>query len=472
MGTYDPSISDNLFRIQELRGVARWWLRAIIADILGFKKKKIIDLQEKIFGGTSSSSLIHFRSTIPHTDECLETIIRSARVGWYRSKYVAQIAWHPRLNILFMEELKEIRGVLKKILRHTASTKIHAKLWYHLQKKLNRDLSRMFKYYSLTLEVYTPTKSADNIIWKRIVLGLYALALGLALSGLGKGSRRGFGAFSFRIDFHPLKKDAIWGRLDGEIKDKMNSLEEAIVRLGSGDLGTLCNILERLYYAARELTVSITKNTIDKPTDTPPIYSLSPNNFSIHLIPIDKIMIPSKEYGNIYFKEWESIVTICNILFCRTTFHPLALRLLGKLGVRTLPSILQDVEGRTAKRLGSYILGLPRIGKPREEEQPYFYTIERHDKHITIRTDVEEKFTGFKPAEGDRRASPIILTLLNHKILALTSIFSEDFPKEIVWGTTKRRERIQVLKVKDAFKDIKGYLNTLTERLNGEIVKV
>jgi len=480
LGTYSPEFSDELFRITELRGQARWWLRAIVSDIVGFDKKIILEIQSKIFGGTGLSSLLQFRATRPYITKCLDEVVKGARVGWSGGRYVPQVAWHPRLNLIFMRKLKKIRKILKRFLiKYEASGySPHEKLWGLLKKFVGEPIDHMFKKYRISTEIFVASRTTRKDIWIRVLLGLYSIALSLFLSGLGKGSRRGLGAMSIAFDFLPLRKSYLWPLLDDYIKQKLGLLEKISQDVEKTDLRTISTSIRELYYTARELTMMITGGYRGSEVGKPEIYSLSPTSFTLYLIATDSLMKPIEEYGSVHFKAFEAIVTLCNILFNRTTFHPQARAILGRYGLKTLPHILQDIEDNAVGRLGSYILGLPRQGKIQKNKTQYLYIMNRMDDKYTVESlekngsEELEEITGFRPLDADRRASPVIVSMLNDKVISITILKSKDYPYQIAWGTTKKRKKLDTLPIEKAFQIIEEYIYNLTKKFNGETIKM
>ncbi len=480
LGTYSPRFSDKLFRITELRGKARWWLRAIVSDIVGFDKKIILEIQSKIFGGNGLSSLLQLRATRPYITRCLDEVVKGARVGWSGGRYVPQVAWHPRLSLIFMKKLKKVRKILKRLLikREASGSPPHEKLWELLKKFIGEPIDHMFKKYRISTKIFVASRTTRKNLWIRVLLGLYSIALSLFLSGLGKGSRRGLGAMSITFDFLPLRRSHLWPLLDDYIKQKLGLLEKISQDVEKTDLKTISTSIRELYYTARELTVMITGGYRGSAVGIPEIYSLSPSSFTSYLMATDSLMKPIGEYGSVYFEAFEATVTLSNILFNRTTFHPQARAILGRYGLKTLPHVLQDIEDNAVGRLGSYILGLPRQGKIQKNKTQYLYIMNRIDDEYTVKPlkkigDEElEGLTGFRPLDADRRASPVIVSMLNDKVISITIIKSKDYPHQIAWGTTKKRKKLDTLSIEKAFQIIEEYLYNLTKKLGGETIRV
>ena len=83
-----------------------------------------------------------------------------------------------------------------------------------------------------------------------------------------------------------------------------------------------------------------------------------------------------------------------------------------------------------------------------------------------------EGLTGFRPLDADRRASPVIVSMLNDKVISITIIKSKDYPYQIAWGTTKKRKKLNTLPIEKAFQIIEEYLYDLTKKLGGETIRV
>jgi len=113
LGGFDPMQCDRLFRVTELRALGRWWLRTISSDMVGYNPKNIKRLVGGIFGSEERSSLLHFHVKGPGINlSTTDLLISLMKIGVYKNNIVRQIAWHPRLSLIFMEELKSIRRKL------------------------------------------------------------------------------------------------------------------------------------------------------------------------------------------------------------------------------------------------------------------------------------------------------------------------------------------------------------------------
>ncbi|MHA1595641.1 MAG: hypothetical protein ACTSXX_13055 [Candidatus Baldrarchaeia archaeon] len=479
LGWYDASLHDKQFRIPGLRSLTEWWLRALAANFLGDNKDDILKTQSSVFGSTDESSLIIFKTKMEDlsldssraAEDLISTIYPGASITRNMLRIVQQVAWHPRLQLIFMRELGSLRRQLGRYSRGqiigsvgnlnvSALKRIKTQLENVAKTTLEDLLRGMFCYINATVHIYANTIDINGA-YTRLIAGLYSLTLGLAFEGLGKGSRRGFGAFTFNIDLEDLKRN-----ITPDKRNNVEELEQIAERLNTCKdpndcLSMLKELIKNAQKTVKELIKGINLRIKDFKYDErnlPTLPTLASGVIDIIAIqrPIQKVTFSNNPL-------LEDITYLSNILFQRTTFHPIVINDLVNKNLPTLPQHLQGISvigvPQKARNLGSYVEGLPRRGGG----SGYIMRIDIFDGCID-RLCQRRGFTGYDfIGDFTRRKSPLILSPLNENILLVTLIRSADFPRKLLWSSSNPNRTISVRPLTSAYQEI---VNITTSILN------
>ncbi|MEM4546501.1 MAG: type III-B CRISPR module RAMP protein Cmr1 [Nitrososphaerota archaeon] len=424
VGGPDPNTHDDIFRVTSLRGLAAWWLRAIVSGAAYDKgdknhDEKAIQAQKRVFGATSKSSLIIVKTkdyTTRKVDiQPLKNIGKKGRL----------VIEHIRLKLLLMGKENS--------------------------SKKNSMLSRMLKNFNATITVYSSAKKCEL----EEVLGLHAIILSLLLGGLGKGSRRAMGAVKISsVELSQRVKEFLQKEGCGGLLQISQKVDEKMLKTIIDD--------------ARKIAEKMLKEGVLGDIQTGELPSFP------------KIPSLSKKAAEIYVKKLEELRNMS----CEKRLATLNSEILEKLFLRDardlerLPNILQKTVKKDkvseATALGSYILGLPREAKkpPKDHRCRVIFntnTTIRSKKKASIVEEVpqerDEQYSGFvkfndkdKEYEHYRRPSPVIVSLLDEQTVVITFLKSSDWPEELQWFTTREKE-VEARGINDAYKQVSEYLS-------------
>ncbi|MBS7248056.1 MAG: type III-B CRISPR module RAMP protein Cmr1 [Candidatus Jordarchaeales archaeon] len=432
IGGYNPNIHDNIFRVTSLRGLAAWWLRAIVSGVAYDEgdinhDKKATEAQKIIFGATNKSSLLVIRTKLENVKNV--NTIGTSLTGSGENRLSIK---HIRLRLLLM-------GV---------------------QDKINT-LKDMLKNFDATICVYSSAKKTNL----KEVLGLYAIIISLLLGGLGKGSRRAMGAVKLSsVELSQkvkefLQKEGCRGLL--QISQKVDE-----------------NTLKMIVDDARKIAEKMLKEGVLEDIQTGELSSFP------------KIPSLSKKAAEIYVKKLEELRNMS----CEKRLVTLNAKILEELFLRSpnlkrLPNILQNtkpsqkivkqrvVKVSEATALGSYILGLPREARNPPEKHRYRVvfntttTSRKKASQANVPQEPRKQYSGFvkfndkdKEYEHYRRPSPVIVSLLDEQTVVITLLKSSDWPEELQWFTTKEKE-VEARGINDAYSLVSSYLSSNYQKI-------
>ncbi len=449
IGGYDPNKHDDILRGTSIRGLAAWWLRAIVSGKAYDRgdpqhKEKAKKAQEMILGSTESSSLLTIKVNIG--EEGIRSLNENDKQGLVRVEQ--RRGRKPEFRVTGTDNIRLSLLLMGK----------KAESERKLRGKLSLLLGELFKIFSATILVYSSSKK----VLLEEALGLHALVLALLLEGIGKGSRRGLGA---------LKITGI--KLSGDMEAFLSKNGyRGLLGLTSGVKGheSVEEVIEDALKIAEKLIEKMEQaeeksyKALEKPPEIP---SLSRNAVEIYV----KRLHPSSNYK----ERLANINTILEDLFLR------------RAGKNKLVACLQEVSGNDAKALGSYILGLPRAAKSPPRKHHYTVRFNPNPEKEKTRTrkcftdetdvpsDIREQYSGFvklkvevkKDKEGKekkeynyehyRRPSPLIVSLIDERTIVMSFFKSSDWPGELQWFTSHQKE-VTVRSITDAYNIVSNYL--------------
>ena len=444
LGSHDPNIVDELFRISSIKGVIDWWLRALVAGVAYDSNLNEVELAKKlqglIFGSTLSSGLLEIRTESYKANRCkdkLNKLIRGRNID------------HVRLQLLAMGYKKDKFNLLRNLLTC---------------------------FDEVTISVYAkilPTKTSGLVnpnLCNIVLVGLSGIIISFLLGGFGKGSRRGLGSF--------LIKDIIFDNtknpLANCIIDKLDFVA-GLKNLGESsnarDYGKIIDKIYNLVEGSLDQIELKGVNSQRERNSAPRIPSLS-KKFSVVYIhqlknisrdPVDVVINMDKE--------------ILRKLFLRMEYNGLVSKLQGLNSPRD-----------PAKSIGSYILGLPRSARiPSSKSKPIhhlfsvnFDPLRGHLGERPVRYRFSNNFyrnfkkhrSGYaKPIfnkkhevvgfEDYRRPSPVIVKPVNNKLISIAVFESVDWVKKderIYWWTKHNGRSLHIYDVTSAINQVKAYL--------------
>ena len=418
-GWYNPELVDPMgLRASEIKGIWRWWARAIIGGALYDNCMLVGESRDK--------------DGIVRKPSRREAELISCLVGKILGLgYVGQKEAESSRFIIRIETLK------KEVSRITRDSEIARK--YQRLNLLTRG-----KRPPVELEYIPPLHSKEaperarfRIIVDRVRSG-YAdaedlaakiLILALQLSGVGKGSRRGLGS----LDIISLSGITIPDKL----KDLLDSVYNDAIKVVNNHVKNCPTPPAKL---------------CDKRT-LPPLPVISKTSIQDININVDINGITGIYVIKSSGKNLEQMFCDIHNFFLRSERCK---KLYGN------PKCYDDLR---INRL-AWILGLPRRGKKKEKEER--------------RKEEREKDTGYKAIGVDRRASPIIISyhseanMFERNVVFATIMMSGDWPKKIIWLGNEDEEQsskgedkepdIDEVKIASAisiaFGEFKGYVNS------------
>lgn len=341
---FDGIRSSEGLRAQSLKGMWRWWARAYLAGAMWDKHKRIDmgtlrKIIDELFGSAAEGGHAS-KLRLVVTDVSHSTGVVSA--GRPREYFLDRLSRIARIKLLTLKG----EGV-------TFARELTANVAVYLRRgaKWEEDES---------------------------TFAVGALLTGVALSGIGKAARRGFGCFDVRIR--------------SDLTGRFSRLKGGWPRSIEGSKTELRNLIEQTLAAAKELISE--EKMWGEGGKYPPIPSLAPSR-SDELNPFELYVAgePSKKP-----------LDLLNIVNDFTT-RPLRLRRLSKRFTEADPIIRRRVD---------WVLGLPRT----------------------------QKGTGYIPEQDfvSRRASPFVFAV--HSSWLSASLFvSKDWPRRIRWVGGKPKHR-------------------------------
>jgi len=264
----------------------------------------------------------------------------------------------------------------------------------YIKNTFKKNISAKVYLYSLARKPY---EYQENV-------ALIASFLAFTLGGLGKGSRRGFGAFYIE-DINEFD-------VSDSTHSLVNQLRRNLIRRNDS-IQVVKDKLREIIRISREIIS--TKFDSGKPSKGIP---------KIHAITREK-------YFHIFIKNVNTL-EITNILDALCFLQNLFLRNPKRLpqSIRSLSSYLQDAYGlHAARRLASYFEGLPRSA---ERKGIYRYVDKKLHQRLKMNNIPDNIDTGYK-ITYDRRASPIIASFINDHIIVLSVFLSSDWPDRLEW---------------------------------------
>jgi len=393
IGGYDTTM-DTIFRTSSLKGVWRWWLRAYVAGVAWEKglneKRAAKEVVDRILGsggkeGEASKITIrttynNFKSDYLSNEEIIKIVDRNGI---------------PRAILLVMGEDRNRK---------------YEKFRRLFIKKLTIEKIDFYERLKLKPE--------------QIKLAFGSLVSALKLGGLGKCARRGFG--SFKVKFI-------------EYTDELTELANIVENLEANmDLkNSLKKLVEDTYQSA-EKTLELYKSKIE---------SKVAQQYGGDDLPEIPAICPSKpEVFGLYILKPPQNQTVIEML-----------RVIGRSTLRmeahSIVAKLIEVNGETKKPLSKplgFIMGLPRYQSLHVYQCPTCHTFFRKKKEkkqienilecpkcatrlrkVEINTGYYETFSNRRKI--DRRASPIIFSVLTENVATATLVMSKDWPDLLKW---------------------------------------
>ena len=373
IGWYEPQIYDDvaMLRIPSIRGAVRWWTRALVAGVAfdnGLDEKDYAErVTNAVFGGIqngSRSSLIALRVTVNSLQELTDQEVN------YLLRNISRLA----LLTMGMNQGESIEFV---------------------RNAFRKNIQAVVELYSLSKE---PKEFYEN-------LAIVSTMLAFTLGGLGKGSRRGLGAFA-------VENITMGDKIANSTQELVDQLSQNLIRdqtdinVALGRLRALINISRRIL--AQQFSRRGFHNRI------PEIHAIT-----------------KERYFNLFIKDVRQF-NIRNSLEALSFIQKIFLRNPRNMprNLDSLSNRLQDTSGlHAARAIGSYFEGLPRLATRKN----VYRLVDRRLRNCLSRNNIARDIdTGYIISE-ERRASPIIATFITNNIVAFSMFLSNDWPDKIEW---------------------------------------
>ncbi len=370
VGSYDPYRVDELWYLRptSIKGVWRWWARTIVAGVLHDR------------GLLNSGNGLRLVSQIV-----------SEKMGLGSTE-------KPSLFKLAVEVKKEPEHLKEDYLKNFQRYKLLSKREGAKPQFVRGGI------FSIKLEPLGDVEGKEAAIW--------SLLVALTLSGIGKGSRRGFGC----LNIISLKSD--------ELRAKWNLANPESLR----------TLLERAYESVSRLV----EEGRGRAEGLPQIPALSKavinGNYVSQVCVVSRVRL--EDLHNFFLRSHRTKV------------------LMGSFSA--MDTLRQKWEG--------WILGLPRSQKKKERES------RREEKEEEMQKEEE---TGYIITDKDivRRASPFILSYHEKTGGVLTVLTSRDWPKRLEWRSGNEKESISIgiddAKILEATSDALGKFKEYVRKKGG-----
>jgi CRISPR type III-B/RAMP module RAMP protein Cmr1 len=233
------------FRVQELKGIWRWWFRALAAgalwDAYGYVKKE--EVRKKVgtvLGSTEASSKFILQAY--------------AKREGYPKQPALNVILPPRLQIL----------------------------------KLTRETDKLYYYDADDLEYALKLLKQPRMELRKdeLRVGIGSLLMALIFQGVGALTRRGFGAWEIQVD-----KDSIGEEYRDKLKDYIQIIKEFNEVESEGDATRIVNRLIQLIHGDFSELMGASRE--GRKMDGIPPFSLVSNNPRIFRFVIKGTMAPS-----------------------------------------------------------------------------------------------------------------------------------------------------------------------------------
>jgi CRISPR-associated protein Cmr1 len=384
MGGHDPLKLDETWflRPSAVKGIWRWWARALVAGALYDSGK---------LKGFSRQGILKAPDPEKEAAKISEIVGRKLGLGYASPKGESE-ASNYSIVVEPSNDVKKFRKSLGAVEGRRCKLKRISLLMLGRRKR-EEPLEYLDPGARFRLKV-EGRKKLPSLEPKAVDVALSALSLALTLSGLGKGSRRGLGCFRV-VDFKaPSEYDY------AQLFDPKISAAEKIEHAVDGVRDLLK--VEGIEGSASEL---------------PPLPSISARKLLIGRSLNGRALYPFQVL-EVRGRDSRRLLEHLHNFFVR--------------GERA--RILEDYKGEDELRRGlnAWILGLPREGKvPREKKR-------KEGEGERERREEEEK-TGYliKIEGAERRASPLILAVHEGADTAavayLSAFISADWPSKLEW---------------------------------------
>jgi len=191
----------ELFRTQSIKGVWRWWVRAILSgaawEMGAGNSKKVVEITERIMGSTKRASRLILKLTLTPSDT--ETVLPKEAITILANsdKYLKIDE-----NTLRKCESKINSSKVRKLKRNSfISDTLPPRLGLLMRDKdMNeKELNEKLQVYKPgSLKVHIQLRSRDKLSEDELRVAYGALLLAMILHGVGSMTKRGFGHFQIR----------------------------------------------------------------------------------------------------------------------------------------------------------------------------------------------------------------------------------------------------------------------------------
>jgi len=420
-GWYNPELVDPMgLRASGIKGIWRWWARAIIGGAL---------YDNCMLVGESRDKDGIVRKPSRREAELISCLVgKILGLGYVGQKEAESSRFIIRIETLKKEVSKITRGseIARKYQRLNLLTRGRrpVKLEYILPLH-SKEAPEGARFRIIVDRVRSSYADAEDLAAKILILALQ-------LSGVGKGSRRGLGSLDI-ISFSGIT-----------IPDKLKDL------------------LDSVYNDAIEVVSKYVEKCPTPPTKLcdkrtlPPLSVISKTSIQDININVDIDGITGVYVVKSSGENLEQMFRDIHNFFLRSERCK---KLYGN------PKYYDDLRNNKL----AWILGLPRRGRKREKKR-------EDEKEEEI-----EKDTGYKAIGVDRRASPIIISyhskanMFERNVVFVTIMVSGDWPKKIIWlgnedkeqsskGEDKEPDMLDEVKIASAisiaFREFKNYVNS------------
>jgi|SRR5579875_337597 len=421
------------FRTQSIKGVWRWWVRAILSGAaweMGVKDtKKVVEITEKIMGSNKCASRLILKPTLTtsHTEAVLPE--EAIRILAKSDKYLKIDE-----NTLRKCGSKINSSKVKELNRNSfISDTLPPRLGLLIRDKniKEKELNEKLQVYKPgSLGVHIQLRSRDKLGVDELRVAFGALLLALILQGVGSMTKRGFGHFQTKLkcfeDAVKIYEECV--RQINQATDEETE-EEALRDL----IQTATDSAKRLINGGSS-SKGLTNELPSTPSLTPIRRVLEPGASTVlgqNNTSIEQAFRLSVVKVNVLDKSWQEPESwkLLRCLGLDNYEDEVQLKLLIKLGRATMKSELRKMcKNASSGEPHTWVLGLPRS-----------YFVKKTGYFLM--DNKGQRYDGRRPSS----ISVAPLRKLNDHdwLVAVYGYLSSDWPRQISWvGGRGRREVI------------------------------
>lgn len=274
MGWYD-TYSDIMPRVTSIRGIVRWWFRALVGGVLYDHNLNEIDgtleLQQKIFGSNERASLITFKTKEWNYEEAAREETMRIRILLMRINTLIKTKKYGKIPQQLKRLEDDLKGRVRKLYEDEYKDKIRK-----LGRITNRNIEKFRSYiesikeeilkilltrFNIKLELYSSQLLNEVSFYEKIAV--LSTLLSIELGSFGKMARRGHGSFIIDYKKTHSELESIQNIIN-ECKNKdLGERIKYIINLARTEVSKFFNLQKERYKDNLPAFPCISRNTVN-----------------------------------------------------------------------------------------------------------------------------------------------------------------------------------------------------------------